>query len=91
LIRKPFVADCYFNIQDGFQQIHFRCIGPPWPTFQLKQSLPDDLVPSIAKDQLDDVARTLLKDLYPNALKNASRTCRERCPQDWAQCALRWA
>ena len=71
LIRKPFVADCYFNIQDGFQQIHFRCIGPTWPTFQIKQSLPDDLVPSIAKDQLDDVARALLKDLYPNALRNA--------------------
>ena len=71
LIRKSFVLDCYFDVCDGFSQIHIRCTSPVWPTYRTKKKLPDTLIPNLPKDQLEAEATKILKELYPSALRNA--------------------
>lgn len=71
IIRASYVVDCYFDAKDDFSQIHVRCITPSWPTRAAQAVLPDTLVPDISKDQMETVARSILKELYPTALRNA--------------------
>ena len=71
VVRASYIIDCFFSTSDGFSQIHIRCTTPAWPNRAEKAVLPDTLVPHLPKDQMETVARSILKELYPTALRNA--------------------
>ncbi len=71
VIPASYVIDCFFSTSDGFSQIHIRCTTPAWPNRSEQAVLPDTLVPLIPKDQMETVAKSILKELYPTALRNA--------------------
>jgi len=71
VIPASYVIDCFFSTNDGFSQVHVRCTSPAWPNRAQQAVLPDTLVPHLPKDQMETVARSILKELYPTALRNA--------------------
>ena len=71
VIPASYVIDCFFSTSDGFSKIHIRCTTPAWPNRAEQAVLPDTLVPLIPKDQMETVAKSILKELYPTALRNA--------------------
>ena len=71
VIPASYEIDCFFSTSDGFSKIHIRCITPSWPNRVEQSVLPDTLVPHIPKDQMETVAKSILKELYPTALRNA--------------------
>ena len=71
VIPASYEIDCFFSTSDGFSEIHIRCITPSWPNRMEQAALPDTLVPHIPKDQMETVAKSILKELYPMALRNA--------------------
>lgn len=71
VVRASYIIDCFFSTSDGFSQIHIRCTTPAWPNRVEESVLPDTLVPYIPKDQMETVAKSILKELYPTALRNA--------------------
>ena len=71
VIPTSYEIDCFFSTSDGFSEIHIRCITPSWPNRVEQAALPDTLVPHIPKDQMETVAKSILKELYPTALRNA--------------------
>ena len=71
VIHTSYEVDCYFSTSDGFSQIHIRSTTPAWPNRKPQAVLPDTLVPHLSKDQMEAVAKSILKELYPTALRNA--------------------
>ena len=71
VIPASYIIDCFFSTSDGFSEIHIRCTTPSWPNRTEQAALPDSLVPHIPKDQMEAVAKSILKELYPTALRNA--------------------
>ncbi len=71
VIHASYVIDCFFSTSDNFSQVHIRCTTPSWPNRAEEAVLPDTLVPHIPKDQMETVAKSILKELYPTALRNA--------------------
>ena len=71
VIPASYIVDCFFSTNDNFSQVHIRCTTPTWPNRAEQAVLPDTLVPHIPKDQMETVAKSMLKELYPTALRNA--------------------
>ena len=71
VIPASYIIDCFFSTSDEFSQIHIRCTTPAWPNRVEESVLPDTLVPYIPKDQMETVAKSILKELFPTALRNA--------------------
>ena len=71
VIRASYEIDCFFSTSDHFSQVHIRCTTPAWPNRATEAVLPDTLVPHLPKDQMEAVAKSILKELYPTALRSA--------------------
>ena len=66
-LEKPIImiVDAYFRMDENFETIHTRCACPAWDSYRLKSILPDDLIPTISKKELDSVAVRMVNVLYP--------------------------
>lgn len=68
-LEKPIImiVDAYFRMDENFETIHTRCACPAWDSYRLKSILPDDMIPTISKKELDSVAVRMVNVLYPRA------------------------
>ena len=68
-LEKPIImiVDAYFRMDENFETIHTRCACPVRDSYRPKSILPDDLILTISKKELDSVAVRMVNALYPRA------------------------
>ena len=73
ITRETWIVQCCCELDDAFDRIYVRNVIPKDSKYKGVQILPDDLVPKLTKDNLDETAAEILKGIYPKAVRSATK------------------